>query len=85
MERKIGGKVGKGCQGTYIKDTWTKPKGGVRLRVGGRNGWGWGIVGGKMETTVPEQQFKKRVKKIITIAIHRRGGQKDMDRDLAVI
>ena len=23
-----GGKPGTGCQGTYIKDTWTKPKAG---------------------------------------------------------
>ena len=39
MERKIGGKVGKGCQGTYIKGSWTKPKGN---RIdGGR----WGQVG----------------------------------------
>ena len=31
----------KGHQGTYIKDTWTKPK-GVGLRVGGGDGWGRG-------------------------------------------
>ena len=42
-----GGKEGKGCQGTCIKDTWTKPKGG--WIEGGRWGWlGWGeVVGGK--------------------------------------
>ena len=44
-----GGKRGKGCQGTSIKDTQTKPKGNrIEVRVGmaglGRNG-GW-----KMET-----------------------------------
>ena len=33
----MGGKKEKGCQGTCIKDTWTKSK---RLRIeGGR--WGW--------------------------------------------
>ena len=32
-----GGERGKGCQGTCIKDTWTKPKGGRMER--GR--WGW--------------------------------------------
>ena len=41
------GGMGKGCQGTCIKDTWTKPK-GDRIE-GGR--WGWlglgleGVVG----------------------------------------
>ena len=30
----MGGKRGKCCQGTSIKDTWTKPK-GEELRVGG--------------------------------------------------
>ena len=29
---------GKGCQGTCIKDTWTKPKGG---KIEGRR---WGLV-----------------------------------------
>ena len=36
-----GGKRGKGCQGTCIKDTWTKLN-GVGSRVGGRDGWDWG-------------------------------------------
>ena len=44
-----GGKRGKGCQGTCIKDTWTKPKGCRR----------------KMETTVLKQQFKKFKRKKI--------------------
>ena len=35
--RDNGEKRGKCCQGTFIKDTWTKPK-GVRIE-GGR--WGW--------------------------------------------
>ena len=46
----------KGCQGTCIKDTWTKVKAG---RMEGRR-WGWQVWvwsgRGKMETTVPEQQ-----------------------------
>ena len=50
------GKKGNGCQGTYIKDTWTKPK-GSRIEVGR---WGWvgqrEMLGGEMETTVLEQQ-----------------------------
>ena len=39
--------MGKGHRGTYIKDTWTKPKGG--RTEGGRWEWlGWGgVVGGK--------------------------------------
>ena len=32
------GKMGKGCQVTCIKDTWTKPQ-GVGSRVGGGDGW----------------------------------------------
>ena len=49
------GKGGKGCQGTCIKDTCTKPKGG-RIE-GGRRGYvGWGGSDrGKMETTIFEQ------------------------------
>ena len=41
-----GGKLGKGHQGTCIKDPWTKPK-GIGSRVGGGDGWGggWGVVG----------------------------------------
>ena len=51
-----GGKKGKGHQGIYIRDTWTKPK-GVGLRVGGRDEWGRGNWGrGKMDTTVLELQ-----------------------------
>ena len=50
----ITGKKGKGCQGTCIKDTWTKLK-GVRIE-GGRVGMGGngqeGVVVGEMETTV---------------------------------
>ena len=37
MDNKV--KNGKGCQGTCIKDTWTKPKRGVGLRVGGGVEW----------------------------------------------
>ena len=36
----MGGR-GEGCQGTCIKDPWTKPK-GVRLRLGGGGGWDGG-------------------------------------------
>ena len=45
-------KKGKGHQGTCIKDPWTKSKGGLRVEVGvvGESG------GGKMQTTVLEQQ-----------------------------
>ena len=57
-QRRI--KLGKGCQGTCVKDPGTKPKGG-RIE-GGR--WGAGESGGrKMETTVFEQQFKKVFKR----------------------
>ena len=42
------GKNGKGHQGTYVKDTWTKPKGG-RIE-GGIEGWARG-----KETSAPEQ------------------------------
>ena len=37
MKGDNGGKKVKGCQGTCIKDPWTKPKGG-RIK-GGRRGW----------------------------------------------
>ena len=41
-----GWKRGKGCQGTCIKDTWTKPKGdrkeGGRWEWVGRGEWWWG-------------------------------------------
>ena len=48
------GGEGKGHQGTYIKDTWTKPKGS--RTVGGKEGWvgQGGVVGAKMETTAFE-------------------------------
>ena len=38
--------------GTTIKDTWTKPRGRVEARVGGRFGWdgGRGVVGGHAGT-----------------------------------
>ena len=49
------GKIGDGHQGTWIKDTRTKPN-GVGLRVGGGDGWGGGAGRGEMETTVLEQQ-----------------------------
>ena len=43
----MGGRKGKGHQGTSIKDTWTKSQGG---RIEGER-WGWvgvrGVVGGK--------------------------------------
>ena len=36
------GEKGEGFSGTTIKDTWTKPRGGVSK--GGRWGWlGWGV------------------------------------------
>ena len=44
--------MGEEFSGTTIKDTWTKPRGKVEAREGG--GFGWG--GGKMQTTVIEQQ-----------------------------
>ena len=51
----MGGGKWEGCQGTCIKDTWTKPK-GVRIK-GGRWRWlAWGGGEGKIETTVLEQQ-----------------------------
>ena len=56
MGEANGGGRRKGCQGTSIKDTWTKPKGsrieGGKwrcLKVGG-------VCEGEMETTVLEQQ-----------------------------
>ena len=54
-----GGGKGKGHQGTYIKYSWKKPKEGRieggRWRCVGIGGMG-GSGGGKMETTVLEQQ-----------------------------
>ena len=51
---------GEGFSGTSIKDTWTKPK-GDRIK-GGKWRWlGWGgSSGGEIETTVLEQQLKKK-------------------------
>ena len=51
----MGGKQGKGHEGTYIKDTWTRPKGEV-LRWEAGIGGTMGCGGLKMETTVVEQQ-----------------------------
>ena len=42
--------------GTTVKDTWRKPRGRVEAREGGGFGWGGGPAGGKMQTTVIEQQ-----------------------------
>ena len=50
-----GERRGTGCQGTWVKDTWTKPK-GVGSRVGGGCGWGHGDWWEKMETSVLKQQ-----------------------------
>ena len=44
---------GEGFSGTSIKDTWTKPRGGVDAREGGGVG---GSGGGLMQITVIEQQ-----------------------------
>ena len=46
--------MGEGFSGTTIKDTWTKPR---WVQSGEGNGDGWrGSGGGKMETTILEQQ-----------------------------
>ena len=42
----MGGKKGKGHQGTCIKDPWTKSK-GVGFRVRGGDGWNRGGLLGK--------------------------------------
>ena len=42
--------------GTTIKDTWTKPRGGVGSGEGGEDGWGGGSRVAKMKTIVLEQQ-----------------------------
>ena len=59
----IVGKKGKACQGTCIKDTWTKPKWG---RIKGRE-WGWlglgGLMAGKWRQLCLKNNFKKRIKK----------------------
>ena len=52
MRGDDGGKRGRVVKNMY-KGHKDKAKGGVGSRVGGGNGWG----GGKMETTVLEQQF----------------------------
>ena len=49
------GKEGRVVRNMY-KGHMDKAKGVVRLRVGSVDGWGGGKDGGKMETTVPEQQ-----------------------------
>ena len=46
---------GKGFSGTTVKDTWTKPR-GVGSGEGGGDGWDERSGGGKMKTTVLEQQ-----------------------------
>ena len=53
--RDNGGKGEEGFSGTCTKDRWTKPK-GVGSRVGSGDGQGGVSRGGKMETTVFEQQ-----------------------------
>ena len=50
---------GRSCQGTCIKDPWTKPK---RKRIEGGRWGGAGESGsGKMETAVLEQQQQKKI------------------------
>ena len=52
----------KGCQGTCIKDTWTKPKGlGWRWEAG--MGGAWGSGGGEMETMYLNNNKKYNQKK----------------------
>ena len=48
------GEIGEGPSRNMSKGHMDKPK-GVGSRVGGREGWG-GMVGGKVKTTVLEQQ-----------------------------
>ena len=61
-----GGKKGKDCQGTCIKDPWTKPK--VGRIEGGR--WGW-VGQGKVEAGKWRQLYlnnnlpKKKKKKLL--------------------
>ena len=38
------GEKGEGFSGTTIKDTWTKPEGGVESGEGGGDGWDGGVV-----------------------------------------
>ena len=44
-DKKITGQWGEGFSGTTIKDTWTKPRGGVEAREGGGDSWGRGVRG----------------------------------------
>ena len=67
----MGGK-GKDRQGTCIRDTWTKPKGG-RIE-GGR--WGWvgqqGVVGGKWRQLYLNNNKKSMLSISIGETVHRR-------------
>ena len=60
MGGDIGEIRGKGCQGTYIKDTRTKSKVG---RLEGER-WGWlgciGVVGGKWRQLYLKNNFLKK-------------------------
>ena len=49
-----------------MKDTRTKPK-GDRIKGGRWGGWGGGSGRGKTETTVLEQQLKKRKRKKLLV------------------
>ena len=52
--------MGRGIFRNYYKDTWTKPRGRVEVgREVGLAGVGW-RGGEKMQTTVIEQQLKKK-------------------------
>ena len=54
-----GGKKGKGCQGTCINDSWTKPKGGrTEGGRGGRVGQGK-VVAGKWRLLYLNNNKKK--------------------------
>ena len=62
-------KRGQCCQGTCIKDSWTKPKGGrVGSRVGGGDGLGggewWGENGDNCTwtTVIKEKKHLKKIK-----------------------
>ena len=55
-ERGNRGKKGKSCQGTCIKDPWTKPTWEGGLNVGGGIEQGGGELWGEMGTTVIEQK-----------------------------
>ena len=47
MGKDNGAKKGNSCQGTCMKDPWTKPK-RVGMRGGGGGGWAGESGGGKM-------------------------------------